>query len=85
MKPATAAGDSYERQQFLGNYIKVIYGHWGGYWHLETHPEVYRISFDENMNNVIVYFRLVYEGGKATLTKQKGKWELVSSRLTWIE
>jgi hypothetical protein len=45
MNPATAEGDSYEKQQFLNNYLKIIYGHWGGYWHLETHPEVYGISF----------------------------------------
>jgi hypothetical protein len=85
MNPATAGGDSYEKQQFLNNYLKIIYGHWGGYWHLETHPEVYRISFDYNMENAIVYFRLVYEGGKANLTRQDGEWKLVSSRITWVE
>ncbi len=85
MNPASAGGSSYEKQQFLNNYLKIIYGHWGGYWHLETHPEVYRISFDENMNNATVYFRIVYEGGEANLTKQDNEWTLLSSRLTWVE
>ena len=37
------------------------------------------------MNNAIVKFTMVYEGGEAILKKINGKWKLLSAKRTWIE
>ena len=74
-----------KRWKFLSNYIKIYYGHWGGYWHINTHPEVDRISLNDRMDKAKVYFRLVYQGGEAELEKINNQWKLIDSQLTWIE
>lgn len=85
MNPARAIEESYERQKFLNNYLNIIYGHWGGYWHLETHPEVSLIVVNPSRSKAVLYFRLIYEGGEAYLENHDGKWILIESKLTWIE
>ncbi len=85
MNPAQPAEESYERQQFLNKVLLIVHGHWGGYWHLETHPEVYMIRFNEDLNKARIFFRLIYEGGEAEFSKKNGKWTMLSSQLTWIE
>jgi hypothetical protein len=85
MNPARAKGSSLDKQRFLNNYFLIIYGHWGGYWHLETHPYVFRIIFNKTMDTARVDFRLVYQGGDAILKKIDNKWEFVKGELTWIE
>ena len=32
----------------LQQHIEVHYGHWGGYWHLETMPIIFRMYFFSN-------------------------------------
>jgi hypothetical protein len=85
MKPASAAGKSARRKEFLENYIKIFQGHWGGYWQLHSYPTATSITFDHDMKFAKVDFRLVYEGGVAILKKEKGKWILVTAYKTWIE
>jgi len=85
MNAARAKGSSLEKVRFLNKFLLIIHGHWGGYWYIETHPYVGRICFNKNLDFAKVYFRLVYEGGEAILKKENGKWQLLSSRLTWIE
>jgi len=85
MNPARATSKTWKRQSFLNNYLNVIYGHWGGYWQLETHPEVSLIVINQALTKALVYFRLVYEGGNAYLERQNGEWILIESKLTWIE
>lgn len=74
-----------KRQCFLEKKIKIWRGHWGAYWQLLTYPQVYTIVFDKEMNYAKLFFRLVYEGGEAYLKKENGRWNLISSKLTWIE
>jgi hypothetical protein len=85
MNPARSSGESGKRQKFLENFIKIWYGHWGGYWQLYSYPTADAIIFDKSMKYAIVKFRMVYEGGEAILKNNNGKWELLSSKRTWIE
>uniref|UniRef100_UPI00404B4ECB hypothetical protein n=1 Tax=Flavobacterium sp. TaxID=239 RepID=UPI00404B4ECB len=85
MNPAKARGLSEKRQKFLNKKLKIIHGHWGGYWHIITHPFVFSISFNLDRTIAHVNFRLVYQGGEAHYVKQNGQWILEKSKLTWIE
>ena len=44
-----------ENVQDLRQYIQVNYGHWGGYWHLESMPIIYAMCFFNN--GVLIYLR----------------------------
>lgn len=85
MNPAQSKGVSKNRQGFLKRHIKVIPGHWGGYWHIETLPEVNYILLDTDLKRAKVYFRLVNEGGEADFEKTDSGWKMIKSELTWIE
>lgn len=85
MNPAHSSGESEKRMTFLENSIKIWYGHWGGYWQLNSYPVAYSITFDKSMLYARVSFRMVYEGGEAILKRTNGKWALLSSKRTWIE
>jgi hypothetical protein len=45
MNPSRPAGESEKRYLFLRHYIPILHGHWGGYWHISTHPEISYIIF----------------------------------------
>lgn len=85
MSPARSKGESEKRMKFLSNFIKIWYGHWGGYWQLHSYPYASRIVFDKDFNNAVVYFRMVYEGGYAYFNKINDQWTLVEAKRTWIE
>ncbi len=85
MNPARATKKTRKKQRFLNNYLNVIHGHWGGYWHLVTHPKVNLIIMNPELTKAMIHFRLVYQGGEAYLEKKDGKWVLIESKLTWIE
>jgi len=73
------------RYRFLNNYLQFFHGHWGNFWHLETHPEVSRMKFNKSRDSVQVFFRLGYEGGEVILGKNEDKWKIADWRMTWIE
>jgi hypothetical protein len=85
MSPARSKGESENRQKFLENYIKIWYGHWGGYWQLNSYPFAEKITFDTKFENAVVNYRMVYEGGYAYFKKINGKWTLLQAKRTWIE
>lgn len=85
MTPAFPAGESYNRYRFLANFLLIFHGHWGNYWHLETHPEVERISFNARGDSAQVHFRLGYQGGEVILGKDAEGWNIVDHYMTWIE
>lgn len=84
MNPARAKGDSRRRQRFLNQFVRILHGHWGG-WHLESHPYVFSINFNNDYSQAMVDFRIVYQGGEAIYKKKRGEWKLITSELTWIE
>ncbi len=73
------------RHNFLNKYLTFFHGHWGNYWHMETHPEVGSISFNKTKDSALVNFRLGYQGGEAVLGKENNKWIVVDHYMTWIE
>jgi hypothetical protein len=85
MSPSSPQGESSKRYDILRRFIPVSHGHWGGYWHIGTHPEVGRIVFNQSLTKARVYFRVRYQGGEASLEKQPDGWQITSSRDTWIE
>ncbi len=85
MNPARASGKSFKKQRFLNEVVCIIYGHWGGYWHLETHPEIYNIVFNKSKTVAKVNYRIGYQGGEATFEYKENVWLFTEGRLTWME
>jgi hypothetical protein len=85
MNPAQAKDESAARQKFLGNFIKIYYGHWGGYWQLHSYPTIGSIIFDKDLKYAKIYYNMIYEGGEALLKFENKTWKLLSVKRTWIE
>ena len=85
MQPAYAKGKSRSRQEFLSKAVRILHGHWGGYWHYETFPKANCIYFNPERNRAGVLYRFAYEGWEMILEKQDGVWVIVSNRLLWNE
>lgn len=80
INPAMPILDTYERAKFLTQFINVWPGHWGGNWHIETFPIVYRITYDSQLKNAVVTYRIVYERGETLLRKENNEWRIVDNR-----
>lgn len=76
--------DIQARYEFINTKIRVVPGHWFG-WHFLTHPEVSMIYMNTEMDSAKVNFRIIYEGGEAVLQKSGNQWNMIESKLTWIE
>lgn len=85
MNPARAYGTSEDKKRFVEKYIKIFYGHWGGYWQLTTYPSASSITFDREMLTARISFRMIYEGGYAILENHGDHWDMIYATLTWIE
>ncbi len=85
MSPSFVKGETEKRYKFLKKYIHILHGHWGGYWHIETHPEVGSIVMNNQLTKATIHFRYGYEGGETMFKKENGEWILQSSKVTWIE
>lgn len=85
MSPALPKGESKSRYRFLKNYIHILHGHWGNYWHLKTHPDVEIIVINKELSKAKINFRYGYQGGTTVLEKMDGEWIIKSSKATWIE
>ena len=85
MTPSIPKGDSDKRYSFIRPYIPVLHGHWGGYWHIATHPEISEIFIDTKHVVAKVFFRVGFQGGEATMKKKSHKWVIENSQATWIE
>ena len=85
MNPSQAVGESEKRYEFLRPFIPILHGHWGGYWHLATHPDVGIITLNKTLNEATINFRVGYQGGSARLSKTGNHWEVQKSNATWIE
>lgn len=83
--PAYAKGKSEEKQKFILTKLGIIYGHWGGFWHITTHPDVNKITFNKYKNKAYVSYRFGYQGGESYYEKVNGKWFFKHAQFTWIE
>lgn len=71
--------------KFLENYVKIIQGHWGGYYHIESFPLVLNIRMNLNMNEAEVFFKNIYGWYCANLEKKDESWNIISSCLMFVE
>jgi len=85
MNPSRPAGESEKRYEMIRPFIPILHGHWGGYWHLETHPLVSIILLNKDLTIAKFDFRVGYQGGEATLIKSANGWKIKESKTTWIE
>lgn len=85
MNPSRPKGESEKRYEILRPYIPILHGHWGGYWHLETHPAISVIIFNKTLTKAKIDFRVGYQGGAAILEKRGENWIIKESKATWIE
>jgi hypothetical protein len=85
MNPSMPKGESERRYRLLRPWLPILHGHWGGYWHLATHPAVELIVFNRTLNEAMVYFRVGYQGGHAILSREGSQWKIMESKATWIE
>jgi hypothetical protein len=84
-KPAIGTDETYRRYEFLSNFLMFFHGHWGNYWHLETHPEVEFIAFNQSEDSAQVCFRLGYQWGEVILGKENSNWVISEHYMTMIE
>jgi hypothetical protein len=77
--------ESEKRYEMLRSYIPILHGHWGGYWHLETHPNVSIIILNKTLTKAKIDFRVGYQGGETILQKKGADWVIKESKATWIE
>lgn len=85
MNTAQAKGESLKRQQFLLNFIKIYYGHWGGSWEYLTYPSIGALVFDKDMKYAKIIYGMIYESGEAILENKSGVWKLISMKRIWRE
>jgi hypothetical protein len=77
MNTAYPKGETYNRYSFLCPILPIVYGHWGGYWNIETFPIIYSIVFDDKFQHALVDFRV--DVGRTVrnykLINVKGHWK----------
>jgi hypothetical protein len=81
---ALTSEETIDRLEFLNQHLAILIGHWGWYFHIETHPEVTYISFNKEEDKAMAYFRVGYMFGTTYLSKNL-EWQLDSSAITAIE
>ena len=85
MIPAEPKLETKKRKDFLSKELKILYGHWGSYWHLETHPEIEIISFNSKRDSAFVSYRIRYSFWSASFVKQNDKWILSGIKANGVE
>lgn len=85
MGPAEPKGETGKRYQFIRNYLPILYGHWGGYWHLSTHPEIEYVFINPQLNHALAHYRIGYNFGYAELKKVNGDWIMLWANMNGIE
>jgi hypothetical protein len=73
------------RLKKLKLFFPILQGHWGDYWHLETHPEVEIIVLNTSLDTAKVWYRFGYGGGETILLKKNNNWIVSKSVDNWIE
>jgi hypothetical protein len=77
--------EAWDHYQFLNQVLYIIPGHWGPYWHVETHPYIQFITFDTGMQTAKIEFRIGYMFGEAVFEKNNTDWVMTSSIINAIE
>lgn len=79
MSPASPKEETLRRYQYIRKYIPILYGHWGGYWHLSTHPEILLVYLDPSLDHAVANYRIGYCFGYAEVKKENGEWKMIGA------
>lgn len=85
MGPSVPKGETEKRYQFLRKYVPILYGHWGGYWHLSTHPQIELVYLDNDLKHAVAQYRIGYNFGYAEFVKEEDSWKLVRAKMMGME
>jgi hypothetical protein len=77
--------EGWDHYEFLVSALPILPGHWGAYWHYETHPYINYLVFDTSLTKAKIYFRIGYMFGEAEFEKNSSGWEMIQSDITGIE
>lgn len=76
----------WSKRAFLLPKIRVEPGHWGGYYHYVTFPEVHVIVFNESLSEARINYRATWHTGYYTIyEKGDSGWTRVEDVFNWIE
>jgi hypothetical protein len=70
------------KQMFLNNYIKIIRGHWGYGWLINTYPVAQVMMIDKTFTKVLIEFEYIYNLGEAYLERKNNEWIFISSKIS---
>ena len=74
-----------KKKSFIDDYVRIVSGHWGG-WHLCSFPEVYSITFDEEMKYIVIDYRDSWgTGGGVRFKKEGDTWIFLDYISRWTE
>jgi hypothetical protein len=86
MNTAFPKNETENRYKFVCPVLPIVYGHWGGYWHIETFPIIYKIVFDDSFQHAMIDFRSSV--GQTVMqykvSKVHGQWESDKYRMLRI-
>ena len=85
LKYTLSEEETHKRADFLREYISIRHGHWGGYWHIETHPYVNFILLNETLTRARLEFREGDGGADYVMEKEKDQWVMKKRMGFWIE
>ncbi len=87
MNTAYPKNETENRYNFLCPILPIVYGHWGGYWHIETFPIIDKIVFDNTFEHALVDFRSSV--GETVIqykiSKKSGRWKSDKNALIMIQ
>lgn len=85
MNPSHPRGESTKRHHFLELVVRVLPGHWGGYWHFETQPLIQYITINSEMTRALVDYRAGWGGRGIEVYREGEEWIIGKTRYGWIE
>ncbi len=77
--------ESSHRLHFLTKQIKISLNHWGNWWHMINHPEIWHVEFDKKLQTAYMEYYFVAAGGSAYFDKTPQGWEFSGEGITWQE
>lgn len=80
VKPISAE-EYLARMDFLKNFLMVSDRNW---IEIETHPEIFQISFTPEKDSAQVLFNLIYESGEVILKKENDQWDITEYTMKGI-
>jgi hypothetical protein len=81
---ATSKAESAKRAKFLEQCISMWYSDFANVWIYYSFPYVTSITFDRTLENAVLFYDMIGEGGYAYYKRKNGVWILIEVKRTWI-